>query len=66
MKYTGSSLHQGYADKMITIDLGSRAITTPALDATLRRYFLGGRALGLYLLHRPSRPGRLPVIRKIP
>ena len=52
MKYTGSSLHQGYADKMITIDLGSRAITTPALDAALRRYFLGGRALGLYLLHR--------------
>jgi aldehyde:ferredoxin oxidoreductase len=37
---------------MITIDLGSRAITTPALDAALRRYFLGGRALGLYLLHR--------------
>jgi aldehyde:ferredoxin oxidoreductase len=52
MKYTGSSLHQGYADKMITIDLGSRVITTPALDASLRRYFLGGRALGLYLLHR--------------
>ena len=37
---------------MITIDLRCRAITTPTLDSTLRRYFLGGRALGLYLLHR--------------
>ncbi|MDP1991301.1 MAG: aldehyde ferredoxin oxidoreductase N-terminal domain-containing protein, partial [Syntrophales bacterium] len=68
MKFTGSSLQHGYADKMISIDLGSRAITTPGLDPTQRNYFLGGRALGLYLLHRritaqtsPSDPGN-PLI----
>ena len=27
-------------------------MTTPGLDPKLRNYFLGGRALGLYLLHR--------------
>jgi aldehyde:ferredoxin oxidoreductase len=52
MKFTGSSLTHGYADKMITIDLGNGEITTPGLDPKLRNYFLGGRALSLYLLHR--------------
>jgi aldehyde:ferredoxin oxidoreductase len=52
MKYAESKLIHGYADKIITIDLGSAAITTPRLDPKLRNYFLGGRALGLYLLHR--------------
>jgi len=37
---------------MISIDLGSGKIATPGLDPKLRNYFLGGRALGLYLLHR--------------
>lgn len=52
MKFTGSPLAQGYADKIITIDLGNASIATPGLDPKLRHYFLGGRALGLYLLHR--------------
>jgi aldehyde:ferredoxin oxidoreductase len=52
MKFTGSPLTHGYADKMITIDLGTGRVATPGLDPKLRNYFLGGRALGLYLLHR--------------
>ena len=52
MKFTRSPLTHGYANKMITIDLGSGQIATPGLDPKLRNYFLGGRALGLYLLHR--------------
>jgi aldehyde:ferredoxin oxidoreductase len=52
MKFTGSPLTHGYADKIITIDLGTGRVATPVLDPKLRNYFLGGRALGLYLLHR--------------
>ncbi|MEW6335463.1 MAG: aldehyde ferredoxin oxidoreductase C-terminal domain-containing protein [Thermodesulfobacteriota bacterium] len=52
MTFTETRLTHGYADKMITIDLGSGRIATPALDPDLRDYFQGGRALGLYLLHR--------------
>jgi len=52
MKFTGSSLKRGYAEKMINIDLEIGKITTPELNRDLRDYFLGGRALGLYLLHR--------------
>ncbi|MCL5808880.1 MAG: aldehyde:ferredoxin oxidoreductase, partial [Deltaproteobacteria bacterium] len=52
MKFAGSPLKHGYTNKMITVDLKSRRMTTPGLDPQLRKYFLGGRALGLYLLHR--------------
>jgi aldehyde:ferredoxin oxidoreductase len=52
MKFTRSPLTHGYADKIITIDLGTGQVATPGLDPKLRNYFLGGRALGLYLLHR--------------
>ncbi len=60
MIFTGSKLIHGYANKMITIDLGSRAIATPELAPQLRDYFLGGRALGLYLLHKRITPNTSP------
>jgi len=60
MIFTGSKLTHGYANKMITIDLGSRAIATPKLAPQLRDYFLGGRALGLYLLHKRITPKTSP------
>ena len=37
---------------VLAIDLGTGAIATPALDPRARDYFIGGRGLGLYLLHR--------------
>jgi aldehyde:ferredoxin oxidoreductase len=52
MKFTGSRLKHGYTNKILTIDLGSRSIATSELTPQVRDYFLGGRALGLYLLHR--------------
>ena len=45
---------------MLTIDLGTRAIATPALAPQVRDYFLGGRALGLYLLHTRITPRTTP------
>ena len=50
MKYTKSNLMRGYANKTLTVDLGSGSINVNGLDARTRDYFVGGRALGLYLL----------------
>ncbi len=52
MNYTKNILNRGYADRILEIVLGAGIITTPALDPEVRDYFLGGRGLGLYLLHR--------------
>jgi aldehyde:ferredoxin oxidoreductase len=60
MKYTRSKLVHGYANKMIAIDLAKRTIATPEIAPEVRDYFLGGRALGLYLLHRHTTPNTSP------
>jgi aldehyde:ferredoxin oxidoreductase len=52
MRFEKSPLRHGYANQIITIDLNTGAIETPALDGQIRDYFIGGRALGLYLLHQ--------------
>ena len=52
MKYSQSPLKHGYANQILTIDLGEGIIATPELDPKVRDYFIGGRGLGLYLLHR--------------
>jgi aldehyde:ferredoxin oxidoreductase len=52
MKYTKSALKNGYANQIITIDLNTGVIETPGLDPQMRDYFIGGRSLGLYLLHK--------------
>jgi aldehyde:ferredoxin oxidoreductase len=51
MKFVKSPLKHGYANQIITIDLGSGVIETPELNAQMRDYFIGGRSLGLYFLH---------------
>jgi aldehyde:ferredoxin oxidoreductase len=60
MKYTQSRLNHGYANRILTIDLGSGEIQAPVIDPTVREYFIGGRALGLYLLHKGIQPGTTP------
>jgi aldehyde:ferredoxin oxidoreductase len=60
MKYTQTRLNHGYANRILTIDLGSGEIQAPAIDPAVREYFIGGRALGLYLLHKGIRPGTAP------
>jgi aldehyde:ferredoxin oxidoreductase len=52
MNYTQSKLNRGYAGKILTVDLGTGAIAIPGLDPQVRDYFIGGRSLGLYLLHQ--------------
>jgi aldehyde:ferredoxin oxidoreductase len=52
MKYTKKSLSHGYANQILTIDLGTGKINPQPLDPQIRDYFIGGRGLGLYLLHK--------------
>lgn len=56
MNYTKDKLSRGYADKILTVDLGTGAIATPEIDPQVRDYFIGGRSLGLYLLHQAITP----------
>jgi aldehyde:ferredoxin oxidoreductase len=60
MRYKKSELDRGYANQTLTIDLGAGSITPSPLDPAVRDYFIGGRALGLYLLHRDLPPGVTP------
>lgn len=65
MKYTHRKLHHGYANQILHVDLTAETIAVSVLDPEIRDFFIGGRGLGLYLLHEklPRRPGR--TIRKI-
>ena len=56
MHYSATKLERGYANRILTIDLGSGAMATQPLDPAVRDYFLGGRGLGLYLLHQATTP----------
>jgi aldehyde:ferredoxin oxidoreductase len=60
MQYERMKLDHGYANRILTIDLGSGGIQAPTIDPGVREYFIGGRALGLYLLHKGIRPGTAP------
>ncbi len=57
MNYSKPQLKQGYANQILSIDLGTGAVTVPGLDPSVRDYFIGGRGLGLYLLHKRITPG---------
>jgi aldehyde:ferredoxin oxidoreductase len=52
MKYAKGGIRRGYTNRILSVDLSTGVITTPELDAKIRDYFLGGRSLGLYLLHK--------------
>jgi len=56
MKYEKSKLNHGYANQMLFIDVKSGVMATPALEPDVRDFFIGGRGLGLYLLHRNITP----------
>ena len=56
MKYTNAKLEHGYANKILTIDVGSGDIAAQALNPEIRDYFIGGRSLGLFLLHQSITP----------
>ena len=52
MNYAKRILSRGYNNQTLSIDLAAGRMTVLALDAAAREYFVGGRALGLYLLHQ--------------
>jgi aldehyde:ferredoxin oxidoreductase len=51
MEYVSHGIQHGYTNRILHIDLSKEEITAPDLDPKVRDYFLGGRSLGLYLLH---------------
>lgn len=51
---------RGYANQILTIDLHSGVIDVKVLDPLVRDYFVGGRAMGLYLLYRRVSPNTSP------
>jgi len=52
MEFSRRPIERGYTNRILCVDLDSGSITCPDLDLNVRDYFLGGRSLGLYLLHR--------------
>ena len=52
MKYKKSPLVHGYANQFLAIDVGKGTVEVKPLEPDIREYFIGGRALGLYLLHQ--------------
>jgi aldehyde:ferredoxin oxidoreductase len=52
MKYTKEPLNHGYANQILDIDLGNGKIDLQPLPPQIRDFFIGGRGLGLYLLHK--------------
>jgi len=51
MKYSKTSLCHGYTNQRLAVNLSSGSIDVVGLDARARDFFIGGRGLGLYLLH---------------
>jgi aldehyde:ferredoxin oxidoreductase len=60
MKYSRGEIRRGYTNRILSVDLTTGAITTPELEPQVRDYFLGGRSLGLYLLHKAITPRTKP------
>ncbi|HOW56823.1 MAG TPA: aldehyde ferredoxin oxidoreductase N-terminal domain-containing protein, partial [Smithellaceae bacterium] len=57
MKYTKTQLSHGYANHILNIDLEESVVYIQPLDSGIRDYFIGGRGLGLYLLHQGIKAG---------
>ncbi|MDD4242067.1 MAG: aldehyde ferredoxin oxidoreductase C-terminal domain-containing protein [Smithellaceae bacterium] len=51
MNYISSALRHGYTNRILNIDLTVGGMTVSPLDPRVRDFFIGGRGLGLYLLH---------------
>ncbi len=52
MRYTKPQLDHGYANQTLSIDINTGDINIQKLDPKIRDFFIGGRGLGLYFLHR--------------
>ncbi|MBN2443776.1 MAG: hypothetical protein JXJ04_20610 [Spirochaetales bacterium] len=52
MQYPQSTLTHGYTNRLLSIDIGTATISVIDLDPEIRDFFIGGRGLGLYFLHK--------------
>ncbi len=52
MQYSPKPLNNGYTNQYLTVDIGEETITINKLDSQERDFFIGGRGLGLYFLHK--------------
>jgi aldehyde:ferredoxin oxidoreductase len=52
MNFSKRPIQRGYTNRVLSVELASGSITALELDRRVRDYFLGGRSLGLYLLHK--------------
>ncbi len=52
IRYTKSKLVHGYANQTLAVDMGTGSIQIHELDPKIRDFFIGGRGLGLYFLHK--------------
>ncbi len=56
MIYPKRAISRGYTNRILSVDLDSGSMTAPDLDPKVRDFFIGGRSLGLYLLHSTTTP----------
>ena len=56
LRYTKTPLNHGYANQIVTIDVATGDIHINPLDPKIRDFFIGGRGLGLYFLHKRITP----------
>lgn len=60
MNYARQGIERGYANAILRVDLTSGEMAVSELETRVRNYFLGGRSLGLYMLHRATTPRTRP------
>ncbi|MEJ2109749.1 MAG: aldehyde ferredoxin oxidoreductase C-terminal domain-containing protein [Acidobacteriota bacterium] len=56
MRYQKGSIHRGYTNRLLSVDLSTGSIAVDSINEEVRDYFLGGRSLGLYLLYKTITP----------
>jgi aldehyde:ferredoxin oxidoreductase len=54
MNYVKGTIQRGYMNKILNVDVSTKTAVISDLDPKVRDYFLGGRSLGLYLLHKAT------------
>lgn len=52
MHYSKTQLSRGYTNQTLTVNVQTGKIEVRPLDPKIRDFFIGGRGLGLYLLHQ--------------
>lgn len=60
MIYEKVQLIKGYTNQILNVDVSDGSMAVSKLDEQVRDYFIGGRGLGLYLLHTSITAGTRP------